>query len=198
MSVPYRVLFSNDTTNILTCKSPYNKRAGMGLDPATGKPTYHPCGFDASKLEATVDETAGKGIDVHMLQPGMGWVPWWKSRHYPFSEHIRFMKDQTEMDPSTDPFAAYMAAGGDMVEVFTRRCRKDGLVPFVSFRLNDSHGHEFLSYKKQDIPSWAWHCFSPVHVNHPPMAAWRRHQRLEQPRAELGDPRGGGAQAGLH
>jgi len=45
MSVPYRVLFSNDTINILTCKSPYNERAGLGLDPATGKPTYHPCGF---------------------------------------------------------------------------------------------------------------------------------------------------------
>lgn len=58
MTVPYRVLFSNDTTNILTCKSPYNERAGLGLDPATGKPTYHPCGFDATKLEATVDETA--------------------------------------------------------------------------------------------------------------------------------------------
>ena len=75
---PYHVLFSSDTTNILTCKSPYNERAGLRLDPAKGKPTYHPCGFDASKLEVTVDETAGMGADVHMLQPGMGWVPWWK------------------------------------------------------------------------------------------------------------------------
>jgi hypothetical protein len=170
MSIPYRVLFSNDTTNILTCKSPYNERAGMGLDPATGKPTYHPCGFDASKLEATVDEIAGQGIDVHMLQPGVGWVPWWKSRHYPYAEHVRFMKEQTGMQPSADPFAAYMAAGGDMVEVFTRRCRRHGMAPFVSFRLNDSHGHEFLAYEKKDIPSWAWHCFSTAHVNHP---EWR-------------------------
>ena len=170
MSVPYRVLFSNDTTNILTCRSPYSAWAGMGLDPATGKPTYRPCGFDASKLEAAVDETASMGIDVHMLQPGLGWVPWWKSRHYPYAEHIRFMKEQTGMEPSADPFAAYMAGGGDMVRAFTRRCRKRGLAPFVSFRLNDSHGHEFLGYEKKDIPSWAWHCFSPVHVNHP---EWR-------------------------
>lgn len=170
MSIPYRVLFSNDTTNILTCRSPYNERAGLGLDPATGKPTYQPCGFDASKLEATVDESAGVGVDVHMLQPGVGWVPWWKSRHYPYAEHIRFMKEQTGMAPSADPFAAYMAAGGDMVEVFTRRCRKLGMAPFVSFRLNDSHGHEFLTYEKKDVPAWAWHCFSPVHVNHP---EWR-------------------------
>jgi hypothetical protein len=170
MTVPYRVLFSNDTTNILTCKSPYNERGGLGLDPATGKPTYHPCGFDASKLEATVDETAGMGVDVHMLQPGVGWVPWWKSRHYPYAEHIRFMKEQSGMAPAADPFAAYMAAGGDMVEVFTHRCRTQGLAPFVSFRLNDSHGHEFLTYEKKDVPAWAWHCFSPVHVNHP---EWR-------------------------
>jgi hypothetical protein len=80
------------------------------------------------------------------------------------------MKEQTGMDPSADPFAAYMAAGGDMVEVFARRCRRHGMAPFVSFRLNDSHGHEFLGYEKKDIPSWAWHCFSTAHVNHP---EWR-------------------------
>ena len=80
------------------------------------------------------------------------------------------MKERTGMEPSADAFAGYMAAGGDMVEVFTRRCREHGVVPFVSFRLNDSHGHEFLGYERKDIPSVAWHCFSPVHVNHP---EWR-------------------------
>jgi hypothetical protein len=139
MSIPYRVLFSNEMTNILTCKSPYNERGCMG-------------------------------IDVHMLQPGLGWVPWWKSRHYPFAELIRFMRERTGMEPSADPYSAYMAAGGDMVEAFTRRCREHGLAPFVSFRLNDSHGHEFVECDPKDLPSWAWFCFSPVHVNHP---EWR-------------------------
>ena len=83
MSTPYRVLFSNDTTNILTCKSPYNEHGCMGIDPQTGKQSFRSCSFDATKLEATVDETASIGVDVHMLQPGLGWVPWWKSRHYP-------------------------------------------------------------------------------------------------------------------
>jgi hypothetical protein len=167
---PFKVLFSNDTTNILTCTSPYNERGCMALDPATAKQAFCPCAFDASKLEATVDETADVGIDVHMLQPGLGWAPWWKSRHYPFTEHIRFMKEHTGMGPEADPYSAYMAAGGDMVEVFVRRCRARSLAPFVSMRLNDSHGHEFIGRDRKDIPSWAWFCFSPVHVQHP---EWR-------------------------
>jgi len=76
-------------------------------------------------------------LETNVVQPGMGWVPWWKIRHYPYAEHIRFMKEQTGMEPLADPFAAYMAAGGDMVEVFARRCRRHGMAPFVSFRLND-------------------------------------------------------------
>ena len=155
MKAPYQVLFSNDTTNIETCVSPYR---------AKGEP------FRPEMLEATVDETAGVGIDVHLLQPGLGWVPWWKSKVYPFEEHIAFMKEATGMDPAVSGFANYMAQGGDMVEVFCRRCRQKGLSPFVSFRLNDVHGHEFTQMPKEQIPSFAWHCFSPVHVQHP---EWR-------------------------
>ncbi len=84
MKAPYKVLFSNDTTNIETCVSPFR---------AKREP------FRPEMLEATVDETAGMGIDVHMLQPGMGTVPWWKSRAYPFSEHVRFMKERFGMTP---------------------------------------------------------------------------------------------------
>ena len=61
---PYRVLYSNDTTNILSCVSPWH-RAGAPFRP--------------EMLEATVDEVAGLGVDAHLLQPGLGWVPWWQS-----------------------------------------------------------------------------------------------------------------------
>ncbi|MBM4087359.1 MAG: hypothetical protein FJ272_21415, partial [Planctomycetes bacterium] len=127
---PFRVLFSNDTTNIETCVSPFHRK---------GEP------FRPEMLEATVDETAGTGIEAHLLQPGVGWVPWWKSRAYPFSEHVRFMKERFGKEPSESGYASYMASGGDMVQVFVRRCRQKGLSPFVSLRLNDSHGHEFVS-----------------------------------------------------
>ncbi len=43
-------------------------------------------------LEATVDETAGMGVDVHMLQPAHTWVPWWPSKVYPMEEHSRWWK----------------------------------------------------------------------------------------------------------
>lgn len=170
MTVPYRTLYSNDTTNILSCTSPFNHHCSARTDPVTREVTYDPCGFTTAKLQATVDETAGVGIDVHLMQPGVGWVPWWKSAKYPFEEHIRFMKEFTGMDPEDSPYAKYMAEGGDMVDVFCRRCRDKDLAPFVSFRLNDSHGHEFVDCKKESIPPVAWHCFSPVHVSHP---EWR-------------------------
>ena len=75
-------------------------------------------------IEGSVDETAGTGIEVHMLQPGFGWVPWWKSRLYPFTEHVEFMKERFGSRVPKGGWAEYMASGGDMVEVFTRRCRE--------------------------------------------------------------------------
>ncbi len=170
MKAPYKVLFSNDTTNINSCSSPYSPKRTYTKNPQTGKEEYISPPFTDAMLEASVDETADTGIDVHLLQPGVGWVPWWKSKAYPFEEHIKFMKERTGMDPSANSFAQYMAEGGDMVETFCRRCRKKNLAPFVSFRLNDVHGHEFVKLPKEKIPSWAWHAFSPIHVNHP---EWR-------------------------
>jgi hypothetical protein len=170
VKAPFKVLFSNDTTNLCTCRSPFQPQPNWVRDPATDGWVYRELNFSRETLEAGVDETAGMGIDVHLLQPGVGWVPWWKSRVYPFAEHVRFMKERTGMDPAANAYAAYMAAGGDMVEVFVRRCRRHGQTPFVSFRLNDSHGHEFTAMDPKDIQSWAWHVFSPIHVNHP---EWR-------------------------
>lgn len=168
MKPPFHVLYSNDTTHIDTCRSPY---APESFDQTSqiGKP------FTADRLRASVDETAGRGVDAHFLQPGVGWVPWWKSDIYPFGEHVRFMKERTGMDPSASGFAQFMAEGGDIVGDFVDRCRKKDLAPFVSFRLNDSHGHEFVGMDPEEIPGWAWHVFSPVHVNHP---EWRLGQDL--------------------
>lgn len=152
---PFHVLYSNDTTHLMTCVSPYH---------AKGQP------FGPQMIEASVDETAGTGIEVHMLQPGLGWVPWWKSQVYPFSEHVKFMKERFGAAVPKGTYAEYMASGGDMVRVFTDRCREKGLAPFVSLRLNDGHGHEFANAPKDKIPSWGWHVLSPFHLDHP---EWR-------------------------
>jgi hypothetical protein len=117
---PYKVVFSNDLTNIATCTSPYHKK-GQALS--------------TEMIQATVDEVAG--VDVHMLQPGLCWIPWWKSRVYPTAEHYAWVKEKTGRSP--DEFGAYMLSGNDIVDVFVKRCRAKGQAPFVSFRLNDGH-----------------------------------------------------------
>jgi len=126
----FKVLFSNDTTNVLTCTSPYHKK---------GQP------FTEDMLRATIDEA--KGVDVHMLQPGLGWIPWWKSRQYPIDEHAHWFHSQTGRELSS--FGQYMLAGGDIVGTFVEYCRKQHVVPFVSFRLNDGHHLENVGTKEQ-------------------------------------------------
>jgi hypothetical protein len=131
--------------------------------------------FTEDMLKAAIDETANTGIDVHLLQPGFGWVPLWKSRIYSFEEHTAFIKKHTGMEPSAEGIAAYMANGGDVLKVFVSHCRLKGLAPFVSFRLNDSHGHDFATMAQEDIPRWAWHAFCPIHIQHP---EWRLGQDI--------------------
>ncbi|MCL2814332.1 MAG: hypothetical protein FWD23_07010 [Oscillospiraceae bacterium] len=160
---PFKVIFSNDTTNIETCTSPYSPYE-FEKNPKTAQP------FTPEMLEGTVDETVGTGIEVHLLQPGVGWVPWWNSKAYPYQEHVKFLKERFGMDPSQSGFAQYMANGGDIVKVFVDRCREKGIVPFVSFRLNDSHGHEYVNAPREELRGFLWHCLTPIHVNHP---EWR-------------------------
>ncbi|MCX6911267.1 MAG: hypothetical protein NTY01_24940 [Verrucomicrobia bacterium] len=156
---PFRVLFSNDTTNIVSCTSPWHKK---------GEP------FRAEMLEATVDEVAGTGVEAHLLQPGVGWIPWWKSKVYPAEEHYRWFKERTGLDP--DSFGKYMLAGGDMVKVFIERCRKRGQTPFISLRMNDGHHLENADVKDRRA-IWA----SKFYVEHPEYrlgpdpAKWEQH-----------------------
>lgn len=150
---PFKVLFSNDTTNILTCVSPYHKR---------GQP------FDPAMLEATVEEA--RGADVHMLQPGFGSVPWWTSTVYP--DHYEWWERTYGTDPGS--FGRTVREGGDLVAVFVRRCRARGIVPFVSLRLNDAHGKEHVDSMPQEKPEGPWspafwspHAISRFYKEHP-------------------------------
>lgn len=131
---PYRTLFSNDLTNIVTCESPYH--------PA-GKP------FSQEGLFGTVDETAGVGIDAHLLQPGYGWVPYWKSKLYPAREHAAWFEARYGIPPGS--FTRYMVNGGDIVGEFVQRCRQKGLAPFVSLRMNDMHEKMFADFSREEM-----------------------------------------------
>lgn len=146
---PFKVLFNNDTTNIESCVSPYHR---VGED------------FRPEMLVASIDEAAG--ADAHMLQPGLCWVPWWKSSILPPQEHYRWLRETYGLEP--EGFGRYMLAGGDMVEVFVRRCRENGQAPFISFRMNDGHHKNYVNARPgDDIPPYAGFCLSQFYVEHP-------------------------------
>ena len=133
-----RVLFSNDLTNILHCDSPFHRRGEFRL-------TH-------DLLESSVAETAGTGVDVHMLQPAFGWYPLWKSKFLPIEKHVAWLKasygdtmPESGVPGSNDvlrwnyELARYQLEGGDIVGEFIQLCRKYGERPFISIRMNDSH-----------------------------------------------------------
>jgi len=124
---PFHVLYSNDTTNIVSCASPWHKK---------GEP------FRPEMLAASVDEAADAGADAEFLQPGLMWVPLWKSTVYPADEHFRWWQD-TFKSP-IDSIGKYMLNGGDVLRVFVDRCREKKVATFVSVRVNDYHMVEFL------------------------------------------------------
>ncbi len=123
---PFRLLYSNDTTNITGCVSPFHK----AREP-----------FRTEMLEASVMETAGTGVDAHFLQPGLGSVPMWPSKVEPLEAHYAWIKQRYGQSP--DGFGKYVMAGGDVVQVFVESCRKAGQAAFVSLRMNDTHHKEF-------------------------------------------------------
>jgi len=150
-----RLLYSNDTTHIVTCNGPYHRYGEK---------------FTTAMLEASIDETAGTGVDVHMLQPGLGNVPWWKSRQYPFEEHLRWFEATYGPQSPDDPYTQWMLDGGDMLDVFVRRCRARDLSPIVSMRLNDGHGKEFVNGiegPSASIPGLALYAFNRFYQEHP-------------------------------
>ena len=156
MKSPFKVLYSNDTVNTVSCTSPYHPK---------GEP------FSQRILEASVDETANTGIDVHMLQPGLSMVPWWRSKQYPYAEHIRWYETTYGASVRDNPYARYMLEGGDMVGAFVARCRAAGVAPFVSLRLNDSHGKEFVDTPGggdiPEIPGYSLHCVNRFYKDNP-------------------------------
>jgi len=151
MRAPFRVLFSNDTTNTLTCTSPYHKEG----DP-----------FQPEMLEATVDEVAGTGVEVHMIQLAHGAVPWYQSKVYPMKEHLDWWRSHYGADPMTDPCNVvsvnqYVLDGGDLLKIFIDRCRKTGQVPFLSVRMNDVH---FVNHAREKGNVLGTHALSRFYV----------------------------------
>ncbi len=131
---PFRVLYSNDTTNITSCISAFHQARAP---------------FRKEMLEASVDEVAGL-VDAHILQPGLGMVPMWPSKVLPLAEHYAWIKQRYGQKP--DSFGQFVLDGGDVVKVFIDRCRAKSQAAFISFRMNDAHHKEFVDPKPGDKP----------------------------------------------
>lgn len=117
------MLYGSDTTHILSNTSPWHPR-GAKLTPAM--------------FAAAVDEAAEAGADAHLLQPGLGWVPWWPSQVLPLEEHVAWFRGHFGSKHKSQ-FIDFLLAGGDLVQLTLERCRARGVAGFLSFRLNDAH-----------------------------------------------------------
>lgn len=118
---PPLVFYSNDTTHITSCESPYHTARE---------------GFSDERLRASIREAAG--VDAHLLQPGLGWIPWWKSTRYSPADHYRTFLGEFGID-KPNSYGRYLLAGGDLVATFIDECRATGVKAIVSYRLNDGH-----------------------------------------------------------
>jgi len=120
-AAPIETIYSNDTTHIFSCLRPGKRRATTFTDEL----------FTGSITEAA-------GVDAHFLQPGLGWIPWWKSQIYSAADHYKWLRE-THGVKGVDKIGQYMLEGGDLLETLVKTCSVIGVKPFLSFRLNDGH-----------------------------------------------------------
>ena len=128
---PFRLIYNNDTTNTAGVVSPWHVKGEA---------------FREDMLVGSIEEVAGRGVDAYMLSPGMGWVPWWQSRVEP--DFFAWWKNRTGLEVLSQ-YERYVLESGDMVKVLVDECRRHGMAPFVSLRLNDVHHQEHYAEKVQ-------------------------------------------------
>ncbi|QGJ71964.1 Hypothetical protein PBC10988_36770 [Planctomycetales bacterium 10988] len=137
----YRVIYSNDTTNILSCQRPESRTKD----------------FTDDLLRASITEA--KGVDAHFLQPGLGWIPWWKSNIYSVEDHYAWLQEKHNVG-GVRKIDRYLLRGGDMLATLVETCKTLNVAPFLSFRLNDGHHVRELAHaldRGKPTPNMARH-----------------------------------------
>ncbi len=119
--------FNNDGTNMASCKSPFN--------PVSGAP------FTAATLRGAVAETAGLGVQTHLLAPGGCWVAWWDSKLSPPKQYDAWMRSTFDVNTtnlsSVQSMFTFVLNGGDILGSFSKLARANGERAAISFRIND-------------------------------------------------------------
>ncbi len=164
--LPFKILYSNDFTNITTCVSPFHKK---------GQP------FSPEMLEATVAEVAGE-TDAHFLQLATGRVLWYQSKIYSPIAHRDWYCARYGVNPDhpmwTTGINGYLLAGGDPLSDFVRYCRKYNQTCFVSLRLNDQHGLDGVDGPGSFIGSWMISRFYAEHPEYRLYPTGKRNDRV--------------------
>ncbi len=152
-TAPYKGVFSNDTTNLLTCVSPYHKKGGKLVT--------------EDMIRESVAEAVVPNIEAQILQPGMGNVPWWPSKVAPLDEQERWFEKHYGIKPSNE-YHDFLRKGGDLVGVFLDECKKQGVAGIISLRLNDAHHLEYAWGENGIQPQpWMVQSISKFYVEHP-------------------------------
>lgn len=135
INVPFRNIYSNDTTNLENCTSPYHAKGEN---------------FNPHQLWESVREVEGLA-DAHFIQLAHGQVPWYQSRVYPFSEHLKWWSEYFEVPDEVlaglKGCNGYVRDGGDILQDFIDACHEYHQAAFVSMRLNDVHHVEWCEKK---------------------------------------------------
>lgn len=145
------MIFSNDTTNVFNCTSPYN---------TDGREEGQ---FTEAMLRASVAEAAVKGVGAQLLQPGHGWVPWWTSKILPLEQQEAWFEARYGVKPDI-PVHKFLRAGGDLIGAFIDECHKHGVDALISYRVNDNHHLEWADGKPDGHKA---HALTKFYVDHP-------------------------------
>ena len=120
---PMDVIFDSDTTNILSCESLYRDDSDA---------------LNKYIIQSSIDELEDTGIDVHMISPGVGRVPFWPSRVLPLDKHYDWFYE-TYSVVGDSSFTNYASMNKDLLKIMNDRCREKNIGAFVSYRVNDHH-----------------------------------------------------------
>ncbi len=149
---PWRMIYDNDTTNILNCQSPFHN-----ID-------ERPRVLTDEKIRASVREAVVDGMDAQLIQPCTTWVPWWPSKIVPLKEHEQWFRDTYGVEPNI-PEQRYLLNGGDIVGTFIDECHKNNVAALVSLRINDAH-HQERTWD-ENPPGIFAHCLNRFYREHP-------------------------------
>lgn len=131
------VIYSNDFTNIWS-ETEFRIKTMNRTD----------IGY-LDKINRLIRESVCEAKDiagVHILQPGLGWVPAWRSTVYPIQSHIEFKLTNQQENIEKDPWVKFLVGGRDPVCDFIKECTKHKIKPILSLRLNDVHSFKDSSH----------------------------------------------------